>query len=67
MITPIRHNRITPVNGMKEIASRPKPIDEKKTDDPVVTPKIEMGTEKGKEIPQDQVGNCDNLTASYWG
>jgi len=67
MITAIRHNEIMLVNGTTEVVSRSKPIDEKKTDDTAVIPKVEMGTDNGKEVPQDEVGKCDNLTASYWG
>jgi len=67
MITPIGHNRIMLINGTKEVASLPKLIDEKKPADTVVIPKVEMETEKEKEVPRDQVGRCDNLTASYWG
>jgi hypothetical protein len=33
-----------------------------------VLPKPDVKSEKPpKEVPQDQIGNCDNLTASYWG
>lgn len=57
-----------PVNGNKETAGVPKPLDPVKTANIVVTPKVVLSREgKGKDVPQDQVGQCDNLTASYWG
>ena len=61
---------MTPVNGKKEVVGAPKPIDPVKTANSVVTPKVVLSIstdEKGKDVPQDQVGQCDNLTASYWG
>jgi len=64
-MTPVQHNEIILVNGTKEAVSRSKPIDERKKDDTVAVPKAEMETER--EVPRDEVGKCDNLTASYWG
>jgi hypothetical protein len=68
MILPITSNRIISVNGVKEAPVRPKPLDHNEPiNDTVVISKIDVGTEKVNGIPRDQVGICDNLTASYWG
>ena len=68
MILPTTSNRIVPVNGAKEAPMKPKTLDHDKpiTDTGVIS-KINVGTGKVNEVPRDQVGICDNLTASYWG
>lgn len=59
---------ITPINEKKETVGAPKLTNPVKTADNLTTPKVVLRIEeKGKDVPQDQVGQCDNLTASYWG
>lgn len=58
---------ITPIHE-KVIVGLPKPIDPVKANNNVPAPKVVLRIdEKHKKIPEDQVGQCDNLTASYWG
>lgn len=59
---------ITPINEKKEAVGVLKPLEPVKTGNSVVAPKEVFGLEeKEKDVPRDQVGMCDNLTASYWG
>jgi hypothetical protein len=67
MISPVSSNRIIPLEGTRETQTRQKNVEVKKPVDTVTITKVEMNMDKVKEVPRDQVGQCDNLTASYWG
>jgi len=58
---------ITPVNE-RVVVGLPKPADPVKPNKSIPEPKVVLRMEeKLKKVPADQVGFCDNLTASYWG
>ena len=58
---------ITPINE-RVMVGLPKSADPDKQDKSVPEPKVVLRIEeKHKKVPEDQVGQCDNLTASYWG
>lgn len=58
---------ITPINE-RVIVGLPKSTDPDKQNKSVPEPKVVLRIEeKHKKVPEDQVGQCDNLTASYWG
>ena len=60
---------ITSINE-KITVGVPKPVDPSniKKNNNAPAPKVVLRIEeKHKKIPEDQVGQCDNLTASYWG
>lgn len=67
MISPVSSNRIVPLGGAREIQTRQNNVEVEKPVDTVTIAKVDMSTDKEKEVPRDQVGQCDNLTASYWG
>ena len=67
MISPVSSNRIVPLGGTRETQTRQKNVEVEKPVDTVTIAKVDMSTDKEKEVPRDQVGQCDNLTASYWG
>ena len=58
---------IAPIN-VRVIVGLPKSTDPDKQNKSVPEPKVVLRIEeKHKKVPEDQVGQCDNLTASYWG
>ena len=67
MISPLGNNGIILLKDIRESMPKPGTADEKKPAETVVSPKVEKEADKTKECVRDEVGCCDNLTASYWG